>query len=72
MYKPAEFDHGVPDAATRPTVTIEEAARLLGVSRGSAYAAAHDGSLPTIRLGAKRLLVPTAALRRLLQLDGTN
>lgn len=47
------------------THTIEEAASLLGVSRNSAYTLAKTGALPTIRLG-KRLLVPKAALDRLL------
>jgi excisionase family DNA binding protein len=47
------------------TVSVEDAGRILGLSRGSAYAAARDGTLPTIRFG-KRLLVPKAALERLL------
>jgi len=47
------------------TMSVEEAARTLGISRGSAYTHARDGSLPTIRLG-KRLLVPKAALDKLL------
>jgi excisionase family DNA binding protein len=49
----------------KSTVTIEEAAPIIGVSRGSAYAAARSGEIPTLRIG-KRLLVPVAALRRLL------
>lgn len=58
----------VPDPAERPTLTVSEAGRLLGISRQSAYDAATRGDLPTIRIG-RRLLVPTAALRRMLQLD---
>ena len=50
------------------TVTVEEAGRLLGVSRGVAYEAARSGQLPTIRLG-RRILVPRA---RLLELVGEN
>ena len=49
----------------RRTVSVEEAGRILGISRGAAYACANDGSIPTIRLG-KRLLVPKAALERML------
>ena len=49
-------------------MTVDEAGALLGLSRGSAYAAAARGEIPTIRIG-RRLLVPTAALRRLLGLD---
>ncbi len=47
------------------TVSVEEAGRILGISRGAAYTHARDGSLPTIRLG-KRLLVPKAALDKML------
>ena len=46
--------------------TIEEAARLLGIGRSSAYAAARRGEIPTIPIG-RRLLVPQAAFERLLQ-----
>ena len=53
------------DPRETPTLTVEEAGRLLGIGRSLAYAAARDGSLPTIRLG-KRILVPTAALLRML------
>jgi excisionase family DNA binding protein len=55
-----------PTHSERLTIRVEEAAELLGISRGAAYARANDGSLPTIRLG-KRLLVPRAALDRMLE-----
>ncbi|MFZ1123623.1 MAG: helix-turn-helix domain-containing protein [Candidatus Baltobacteraceae bacterium] len=47
------------------TVTTAEAARLLGISRNLAYEAARRGEIPTIRIG-RRILVPLAALERLL------
>jgi len=47
------------------TFSVEEAARILGISRGTAYALARHGSLPTIRLG-RRLLVPKAGLEKML------
>jgi excisionase family DNA binding protein len=50
------------------TLTVEEAGRLLGISRGAAYRAAACGQIPTIRLG-RRLLVPTARLHQLLGLS---
>jgi excisionase family DNA binding protein len=50
----------------RQTLSVEEAGRILGISRGSAYAYAKNGSLPTIRLG-NRVLVPRPALERLLR-----
>jgi excisionase family DNA binding protein len=56
------------DDSIRLTITVEDAARILGISRGAAYTCARDGSLPTIRLG-KRLLVPKAAIQRMLMLD---
>jgi len=49
----------------RLTLTIEEAARLLGISRGLAYEMARCGKLPVVRLG-RRLLVSKAALERML------
>jgi excisionase family DNA binding protein len=48
-----------------PTISIERAARLLGVSRSTAYRAAAAGQLPTITFG-RRLLVPTARLLEML------
>jgi excisionase family DNA binding protein len=49
----------------RLTFTVEEAARLCGVSRGVCYAASHAGELPSVRLGS-RILVPRARLWALL------
>jgi excisionase family DNA binding protein len=61
--------HASRSAAVVRTVAVsrrvEEAGRILGVSRGAAYAYAKDGSIPTIRLG-KRLLVPKAELEKTL------
>ena len=47
------------------TVTVEEAGRIIGVSRGSAYEAVKRGEIPVIRIG-KKIRVPKAALERLL------
>ena len=52
-------------ATERLTYTVEEAATLLGISRSLAYEAARTGDLPTIRIG-RRILVPAAALQRLI------
>jgi excisionase family DNA binding protein len=52
--------HGLP-----PTISVERAAGLLGVSRSAAYRAAKAGQLVTFRVG-RRLLVPTAPLLRML------
>jgi excisionase family DNA binding protein len=53
------------------TYTVGEVARLLGLSRGSAYEAVAAGEIPSIRIG-RRLLVPRAALHRMLKLDADN
>ena len=50
----------------RQTYTVEEAGTLLGLGRNSAFKAAKNKQIPSIRLG-KRLLVPRAALERLLE-----
>ena len=44
----------------RLTLDIAACARLLGISRGSAYSLAAEGKLPTIRLG-RRVVIPKAA-----------
>lgn len=49
------------------TISVEHAARLLGVSRSAAYRAAASGQLPTITFG-RRLLVPTSRLLEMLGL----
>lgn len=50
------------------TVSVTEAARMLGVSRDLAYDLARRGEIPVVRLG-RRMVVPTARLRRLIEGD---
>jgi len=54
-----------------PTVSVEQAARCLGVSRGFAYTMARIGALPSIKLGS-RVRVPTVALVRMLEGRGAD
>jgi len=49
----------------RLTLTVEEAATLLGISRSFAYEAVTRGEIPSIRIG-RRILVPKAALQRMV------
>jgi excisionase family DNA binding protein len=49
----------------RWTVTVEEAAQMLGISRSSAYECVRRGELRALRLG-RRLVVPRVALEELL------
>ena len=51
------------------TISVNRAAQYLGISSPYAYALAHDGRLPTIKLGGTRFRVPTAALRNLLDVQ---
>ncbi len=55
-------------AAPGPVLTVEEAAAYLRISRGLAFAAVRDGSLPSVRIG-RRILIPRRQLEALL--DGT-
>lgn len=49
----------------RRTLTVEETAAVLGVSRSAAYRAVQVGEIPTIRIG-RRVLVPRDLLERKL------
>jgi excisionase family DNA binding protein len=49
----------------KKTVSVPEAGQELGIGRNAAYDAAKRGDIPTIKIG-RRLLVPRAALDRLL------
>lgn len=49
------------------TISVPDAGRrYFGIGKNAAYQAARRGEIPTIRIG-KRLLVPLAALERMLQ-----
>ena len=49
----------------RLTITVREAAELLGLSRNAAYEAVRRGDIPAIRIGG-RILVPKHALENFL------
>lgn len=58
----------IPDPRVQPTMTVQEAGLLLGLSKDVAYRAAHAGTLPVLRFGG-RFVVPTARLLVLLGLS---
>jgi excisionase family DNA binding protein len=58
----------IPRAVDRPTLSIPEVARLIGVSKSHAYQMATEGMLPVMRLG-RRVVVKTGALLVMLGLD---
>jgi excisionase family DNA binding protein len=49
----------------RLTLSVEEAAQLLGISRALAYELVRRGELPRLQLG-RRILVPRRALEELV------
>ena len=56
----------------RLTLTVDEAADLLGISRSLAYELVRIGELPSLRLG-RRILIPRRAIYELVEepLGGT-
>lgn len=50
----------------KKTLTIAEAAQVIGISRSLAFRLASEGKLPTIKLATKRV-IPIAALDRWLE-----
>jgi hypothetical protein len=52
----------------QPTTTVPLAGKALGLGRNQAYEAAARGELCALKFG-KRLVVPTAWLKKVLQLD---
>lgn len=53
--------HSESKPPDRGTMTIEEVAAFLGISRGTAYAAVRAGQIPVCRFG-RRMVVSRAAL----------
>jgi len=47
------------------TLTVNEAAKMLGIGRQLAYDKVKTGEIPVIKIG-RRLLVPRSALEKLL------
>lgn len=55
-------------ALAQATITVEVAAKVLGIGRVRAYQAAKDGQIPTIQIG-RRLVVPVPRLKALLGIE---
>jgi len=53
-------------ADERLTLSIPEAAKVLGIGRNLCYARVKTGEIPVIKVG-RRLLVPRRALEKLLE-----
>lgn len=50
----------------RATLTVSETAKILGISRNSAYQGILTGEIPHIKIG-RRVLVPKVALMKFLE-----
>jgi excisionase family DNA binding protein len=57
------------DRQERPTLTVEETARLLGISRWLVQQAVRRGELPVVRIG-RRILIPRKRLEAVLAGSG--
>ncbi|WP_425299262.1 excisionase family DNA-binding protein [Nocardia cyriacigeorgica] len=53
---------------TEPTISVDDWAELTGIGRSTCYAAVKAGETPAIKVG-KRLRIPSAWVRRQLQLE---
>ena len=49
----------------KKTLTVEEAAKIMGLGRSAAYQAARNGQLPAIKIGG-RYLISKIGLEKLL------
>jgi excisionase family DNA binding protein len=58
------------DDSTPPTVTVEQAATILGISRALAFRAVRRGEIPALRFG-RRIVIPRAALEQMLSAPRT-
>jgi hypothetical protein len=58
-------EHWQEELLAKSVVSVPEAGSLLGLGRSASYEAARRGEIPIVSIGRK-LVVPTAPLRRLL------
>ena len=64
--RPASSDDELEKLLRRPTISVPECGmKIFGLCRNASYEAAKRGDFHTISLG-KRIVVPTAPLRRQL------
>ena len=54
------------DNLNKLTYTVQEAGKIMGISKNAAYQAVNTGDIPSIRIGG-RIVVPRAALEHLLK-----
>ena len=62
------MDIDIHKLLSRPTITVDDAAKVLGTGRNATYDAVHRGEIATMRVGG-RILVLTAPLRKKLGIE---
>lgn len=55
----------------RLTLSVEEAAKILGIGRANCYESIRQGFIPSLRFG-RRIVIPKAALMRKLEELGSD
>lgn len=50
----------------KKAMTIPEFCKVMNISRSLGYKLAAEGKLPVIRLGEKRIMIPVAAVEKML------
>ena len=51
----------------KPTQSVPETAKILGISRSLAFKMVHSGEIKSLKLGEKRRVVPTIAILRMIE-----
>jgi excisionase family DNA binding protein len=64
--RPSDSGEATRELLHRQTVTVEEVAVILGISRSTAYECVRDGSIPSLRF-RRRVVVTRSALAALLE-----
>jgi hypothetical protein len=59
----------VDQILARPVITPAQALKVIPMSRNGLYEAIRRGEIKTVKMG-KKILVPTAPLRRQFEIDG--
>lgn len=62
------MDKELEKLLSRPTITVDEAAEVLGISRNGAYERVRAGDVASVSMGRRRLVL-TAPLRRMLAIE---
>jgi excisionase family DNA binding protein len=62
------MDKQIEQLLSRPTITVDESAKVLRIGRNAAYERVRAGDIASILMG-KRRLVLTAPLKRLLGIE---